>query len=438
MTDGNLPGHPVPGATPGANPGANPGQGREALVVVAPWPYHPTCGIGGGVVCFTLLERLAESFDIHFASFDQIPHDPEAGRLALSRVCASVTMVRMPEPVRGLRDRMLQLAQALTGQPREVRDMASPEMAAAVARLAAAHDPVAVVLQFPQMAQYVGATAAAPVVMDVQDACMVSRYREWRRAVAPTRRAARLAAWLAWTQYEHRWYGRADALLAISENDLGVLRSFFPEVPCFHSPVAADPVVADPARGARRPAGSRVAFIGNFDHAPNRDALEWLVRDIWPRVRARDGTAELHVAGPGIPDWAGGHGDQGVVVRGFVESLGDFYAEAQVALVPYRFGGGTKIKALEAMAHGCPVVATTIGAEGLQVTPGVQLLVADDAPGFAEAVAGLLRSAEARDALAGAALAHLGRTFSWDAKVMALVEMLRTTRGRWARQRAPG
>lgn len=404
---------------------------REALVVASPWPYHPWCGIGGGVLCFQLLERLAETFDIHFVSFDQVPNDTEAGRSALARACASVTVIPAPKPVRGVLDPLLQAAQVLTRRPREVRDMSSPDMAAAIARLAGAHDPVAVVLQFPPMAQYADAAPGAAVVVDVQDACVVSRYREWRRAAAPLRRAARFVAWVAWLRYELRWYARADALIALSENDLGVLRSFVPEVPCLFSPVAADPV-----GGPRGPEGSYVAFLGNFAHAPNRDALEWLLSEIWPLVRARAPSAELHVAGPGIPGWAGGRGDQGVVVRGFVESVDAFYGEAQMALVPYRFGGGTKIKALDAMARGCPVVATTIGSEGLQVTPGVHLRVADDAQGFADAVVELLHAPDARRALAEAALAHVERHFSWDAKVAALVEALRAVGARKAEARA--
>jgi glycosyltransferase involved in cell wall biosynthesis len=405
------------------------------LVVVSPWPYHPTCGIGGGVVCFELLQRLADAFDIHFVSFDQVPNDTEAGHDALARACASVTVLPAPRPVRGARDVMLQSVQAFTRRPREVRDAWSPTMAAAVARLAREHAPAAVILQFPQMAQYAAAaaSAAAAVVVDVQDACMVSRYREWRSAAAPLRRAARFVAWLAWLRYELRWYARADALIAISENDLGVLRSFIPEVPCVYSPVAADTVDA----GARGPEGSYVALIGNFAHAPNRDALEWLLSEIWPLVRARVASAELHVAGPDIPGWAAGRDGEGVVVRGFVESVDAFYGQAQMALVPYRFGGGTKIKALEAMAHGCPVVATTIGSEGLQVTPGVHLRVADDARGFAHAIVELMLSPDSRRTLADAARSHIERHFSWDAKVTALVEMLRAVGARNPKARAP-
>jgi len=421
MADGNTLEHPV--SAPDRT------RHREAIVVAAPWLYHPLCGIGGGVVCFQLLERLAASFDIHFISFDQTPNDPEAGRRALARICASTTILAAPRPLCG---RLAWPLQAVTNVPREARDLSSPEMAASIARLVAAHDPVAVILQFPQMAQYMDAAAGAPVVMDVQDACMVSRYREWQKAEGAVRRAKAFSTWMAWLQYERRWYARADALLAISENDLGVLRSFFPDVPCFYSPVAADPV-----RGASMAGRSYVAFIGNFWHAPNRDALEWLLREIWPRVRARAADAELHIAGPAIPDWAGEHGREGVVIRGFVDSVEAFYGGAQMALVPYRFGGGTKIKALEAMAHGCPVVATTIGSEGLQVTPGVHLRVADDAQGFADAIIGLMRSAEERQALAEAALAHIGRHFSWEAKVAALVETLRTARSRKMRARAP-
>lgn len=395
------------------------GGGPETLLIAAPWPYHPTCGIGGGVLCFRLLERLAEHFTLHFVAFDQLPNDLAAGRAALERLCASVTIIAAPAPVRGWRDRLGQATQVATARPREVRDAASGAMAAAIARLVAETRPLAVLLQFPQMAQYIPAAAGAPVVMDVQDACMVSRFREWRSTRPAATRAARLAAWIAWSRYELRFYARADALLALSANDLGVLRSFVPGVPCHLSAVAAEPQRRQAAEG------SHVSFLGNFDHAPNRDALAWLLREIWPRVRAAAPDARLQVGGPGIPDWARGHEAAGVVLRGFVEDLDAFYDAALMALVPYRFGGGTKIKALEAMARGCPVVATTIGAEGLGVTPGREALLAEDAAGFAAAVVALLHAPERRRGLAEAALRHVERHFSWDAKVAGLVTILR-------------
>lgn len=400
---------------------------RPALVVAAPWPYHPACGIGGGVLCFSLLERLARLFEVHFVSFDQVPHDPEGGRRALARICASVTLVPLPVPVRGLGDRWFQLAQVARRAPREVRDMQCPGMAEAIARLVAAHAPEAVLLQFPQMAQYATAAGAAPVVMDVQDVAAVSRWRECRATRGTLKRAARAVAWAAWARYELHHYARCDALLALSDNDLGVLRSFLPEVPAALSPVAIE--LRPEAPPATAP---HVAFIGNFDHAPNRDALAWLRGTIWPLVRARRRDAVLHVAGPGAPAPSASDAEEGVVVHGFVESLDAFYGAAQVAVVPYRFGGGTKIKALDAMARGCPLVATTVGAEGLRAVPGEHLRVADDAEGFAREILDLLGSEVARQRQAEAAREHLARHFSWEAKMAGLAAVLREVRSRRA------
>lgn len=407
-------GTPPPG---GDQPGDN--RKRRVLLVVAPWPYHRDCGIGGGVLCFHLLERLAERFSIHFLSFDQIPNDIEASRRELSRICDSVTMVQMPAAEGGLADKWGQLSQVLTHQPREARGMHSAAMARAVSALATTSHADAVLLQFPQMAQYAGDCAGVPVVIDTQDVALVSRFREWRSAEGTARRLARLVAWLAWFRYELHWYSRANALVALSDNDHGVLRSFFPATPCLLSPVAAEV-----RRRATPGDGRYAAFIGNFDHAPNRDALEWLVRTIWPMVRREMPAMELHVAGPGIPGWAAGHAAEGVVVRGFVDSIDDFYGEARMAVVPYRFGGGTKIKALDAMARGCPVVATPIGAEGLDVTPGVEMAVAGDAASFAAAMVALSRSDAMAARIAGAAQDHLARHFSWDSKVRVLGDML--------------
>jgi len=427
-----------------------PAPPRPALVIASPWAYHPGCGIGGGVLCFELLRRLSGRFDIHFVAFDAVPHDLEAGRRSLAEHCASVTLLPAPADRGRLADRAGQLTQVLTRAPREVRSARSVGMAEEIARLVRTHAPAAVVLQFPQMAQYADAATGALVVVDVQDAATISRWREFRTARGGAKRLARFVAWLAWARYESHWYGRADTLLALSETDLGLLRGFLPEIPSLMSPVAVQP------RPARRPRdGSRVGFIGNADHAPNRDALAWLVAEIWPRVRAHHPDAELHVAGPGTAALLGGEGADGVapgraergapgradgitprradgitpgradgiVARGFVDSLDDFYAGMQLAVVPYRFGGGTKIKTLDAMARGCPVVATPVGAEGLRVTAGLELRVAEGTGAFADAISGLLRDPAEREALGAAGQAHVARHFGWETKVEGLTAL---------------
>jgi glycosyltransferase involved in cell wall biosynthesis len=391
---------------------------RSSVVVVAPWILHPNCGMGGGVLCFHALQRLSQLYDIHFVSFDLSANDPEGGKQALAAFCSSVTFVPRPR-VTGSR-LTLWVRQLLTGIPWEVSAFKSAEMVDRLRKIIVDHKPALALVQFPYVAQYIPVLAGMPVVMDVQDACMVSRFREWRRTNGRLRRLAKMLSWMAWAAHETRYYAKASALLALSENDHGVLSSFITEVPCFLSPVAAEITAHTPSTRERY-----VAFVGNFSHAPNRDALKWLLDEIWPIVRARVPDAELHVAGPGLPDDFLASTPTGVRILGFVRDVGDFLDKAAVAVVPYRFGGGVKIKALDAMAHGCPVVATTIGAEGLRVERGKHLLIEDDAEGFAAAVSRVLKSRELQMSLGEAGRAHVGATFSWSAKTAGLVAVFR-------------
>lgn len=139
------------------------------------------------------------------------------------------------------------------------------------------------------------------------------------------------------------------------------------------------------------PARPSAMFIGSLDYGPNRNAAALLVNEIWPRVRAMVPGAELTVAGrhpERVPGYAESH--PGVEFTGFVEDLERLYARNRVVCVPIRAGGGTRIKILEAAAFGKPMVATPLGAEGLDLHNGVHLLERAGVDAFAEAVAALM------------------------------------------------
>jgi hypothetical protein len=132
-------------------------------------------------------------------------------------------------------------------------------------------------------------------------------------------------------------------------------------------------------------------FVGNPEYLPNRDALDQIERGIVPAIEARG--LQVRFRHPGAD-----------------EDPSPFYARAHVAAVPLRAGGGTRIKLLEAFAHGCPVVATPTGARGLAVSSGRELLITqddDDVSGFAEAVIDLARDDRRREALAETARSHV-------------------------------
>lgn len=152
-------------------------------------------------------------------------------------------------------------------------------------------------------------------------------------------------------------------------------------------------VTAHRRRERRRP--DTVVFVGNFWHAPNVDALEWFVTAVWPIVTADVPTATLVVAGSHVWSKVEELGEApGVAVRGYVDDLVALYDEASVVVAPIRYGAGVRGKVCEALADAVPVVSTTVGIEGLDLRPGQDLLVGDEAPAFAAAVIHLLTNVE--------------------------------------------
>jgi glycosyltransferase involved in cell wall biosynthesis len=141
-----------------------------------------------------------------------------------------------------------------------------------------------------------------------------------------------------------------------------------------------------------RPSEPRVLFVGALGRPENHDAGMWLLREIWPRVRSAVPGTRLTLAGAGArPSLVGEAARRdGVEVTGYVDDLGPHYRQASVAVAPLRMGAGVKLKCITAMLWGVPVVATCVGAEGVN-GPELFVAVEDDADRFAEAVVGVLR-----------------------------------------------
>jgi glycosyltransferase involved in cell wall biosynthesis len=186
-----------------------------------------------------------------------------------------------------------------------------------------------------------------------------------------------------WRGLEHRIASRVEAVVVCSELDrerLGVSNA-----------VVIPNGYPQPERPAGRvKAGAAILLMGALTYAPNADAARFLVKEVLPRVRARLPDARVRLVG---------HHDrrvedltklEGVTLTGFVPDLAIELARADVVAVPMRFGSGTRVKILEAFAHGLPVVSTALGCEGIDIVHGRHLLVANDAEAFATACATLL------------------------------------------------
>ena len=135
-------------------------------------------------------------------------------------------------------------------------------------------------------------------------------------------------------------------------------------------------------------------MVGALAYEPNRLAVRWLARDIMPRVRAEVPDAELVVVGDtrdvDLRELTG----RGVSFAGHVPDVARYYDEAAVAVVPLNSGAGTRLKVLEALAHGVPLVSTSFGCRGHDLRAGVEALIADDAASFATACVAVLGDAQ--------------------------------------------
>lgn len=157
-----------------------------------------------------------------------------------------------------------------------------------------------------------------------------------------------------------------------------------------------------------------LVFVGGFAHPPNVDAVDWLVSDIYPRVRASRPDIHLHLIGD-IPESEHSRLEgPGIHIHGRVGDLTPWMEGSRVALAPLRYGAGVKGKVNMAMSHGVPVVATSIAAEGMSLMDGENVLLANDSASFAAAILRLHDDADLWLRLSDAALDNIRHHFSFD------------------------
>jgi polysaccharide biosynthesis protein PslH len=176
------------------------------------------------------------------------------------------------------------------------------------------------------------------------------------------------------------------------------------------------------------PTDPLVLFVGAMDWEPNIDAVEYFCSEIWPLIRSSNSSARFRIVGRNPHRRVQGLASDSVEVTGSVPSVVDHLRESAVVVVPLRVGGGTRLKIYEAMAAGKAVVSTTVGAEGLDVHHGEDILLADDPVNFAEAVTTLLQNADLRRRYETAAM-NLAANYDWETIGLKFGQVLETVAG---------
>lgn len=237
-------------------------------------------------------------------------------------------------------------------------------------------------------------------------------------------------------RYEAAVVRRAAHVIAVSEEDAAQLRVLggHERVSSVATGVDLEQFASVPAQPDAAPL---VMFTGLMEYAPNIDAALFFVHEIWPNVTASVPAARFRIVGRAPGQRVQALAREGIEVTGTVDSIAAQLAQASVVVVPLRAGSGTRLKIYEAMAMAKPVVSTHIGAEGLDVHDGSDIILEDDPRRFAAHVVRLLNGASERRAI-GAAAEATARQYGWPTVTLGLEQVLQDVLRQEQRLPVPG
>jgi glycosyltransferase involved in cell wall biosynthesis len=242
-------------------------------------------------------------------------------------------------------------------------------------------------------------------------------YTQWQRMMLNERNLYRkIQLFRDWIFKKHatgKYIRRYDKTLVVSEMDKDILLKDFPKINLENIPIGFN---TDEFRPLNQPSTFRtLMFIGSMFYGPNRDAAIYLCHQIFPLVKQQIQDAQLLIVGSSPSEDVLRLQDRtsGVVVTGYVDSVIPYYEQSCLTLVPLRAGSGTRVKILESMALGRPVVSTKLGCEGLQVTNGDNILIADKTADFSADVVRLMTDLEEWKRISINAHLHVKQHYDW-------------------------
>lgn len=361
----------------------------NVLLLTQVLPYPPDSG--PKVKTWNVIKYLAQRHRVTLVSF--VRGDQREDIRVLEKLCAG-GVYTLPMERSKLRDAWYMLRSLFAGQPfLMIRDDRAA-MRHLVDRLAAEqHFDVAHADQL-NMAQYAARAPGAFKVLDAHNALWLLYKRLWETMRPGPQKWLLGRDWRLLKEYEGHICREFDAVLAVSEEDKTALSEAAGRaVAATVIPIAVD---TDEVTVVDRPNPTHVLHIGTMYWPPNIDGVLWFIREVWPLIRQRKPGAQFDVVGSRPPqEIAALSGDgTGINVTGYVPDPTPYLQRAALMVVPLRAGGGMRVKILNALAQGIPIVSTTIGYEGIAVTPGENILVGDTPVDFANAVVRLLDDRE--------------------------------------------
>lgn len=389
---------------------------------------------GGKIRTLEMLRHLMRDHHVTYVCLSS-PHDTQAAFESAREYCHRLVTIPWSEPPRFSRGFYAELAKNVVSPlPYVIEKYRQPQMKAWIAQEDARGAFDAIVCDFLSPSANVPEGLRAATVLFEHNVETILWERTYKNEKNPAKRAYFYGQHLKMKAYERALCRRYQAVAAVSTNDADAIRDMFRVSDVYPVPTGVDvdffsPLTEPPRAGRpQKPARERhdLVFTGSMDWMPNEDAILHFAESILPRIAASVPEVKVTVVGrnptPKLVELAAR--EPRITLTGRVDDVRPYVDRSCVYIVPIRVGGGTRIKIYEAMGMERAVVSTTIGAEGLPVKDGEEIVLADEPERFADEVIRLMKDDPAREKIEAAARKAVVERFGWDRATEALVTIL--------------
>jgi glycosyltransferase involved in cell wall biosynthesis len=386
------------------------------LVISPEVPYPPTSG--GRQRSYFLIKSLAAEYALDVITFAEHP-SPES-LAALRSLCANVYVVPLPRHSKALMAFVWRnLRRAIRGINPLIDRFSAPAVRQSVRALLDEQQYDLILIEHSWVAHYISDIKASGnrktlTILDAQNVESDLWRQYYERPARWWYKPAAYRYWQSAREYEQTYLNQFDLVVGMSTPDAEKLAQLAPSATVAVIPNGVD-VVYDSVPKNQAERSPVVGFVGSLDYPPNEQGLWWFLEHIWPQVRSRVPASELLVIGP----TSSGRlrrkcqPDPSIRLAGYVETLEPHLNRVAVMVVPLLHGSGTRIKILDAWAHGIPVVSTSKGAEGLEYEHRKNLWIGDTPMDFAAGIVYLLADGQTRQRLAEAGHQLVSAQYSW-------------------------
>jgi sugar transferase (PEP-CTERM/EpsH1 system associated) len=367
---------------------------------------------GGKIRSYHILRELARNHQVTYFGFHA--QQENAAHRELEHIFQRVVCCPLSLPAAKSPAELLQYGLSVFSlDPYAIRKYCRPHVIKELRSLAASGDFDVIVCDFLVAAGAVPWDLAIPKVLFTHNVEALIWKRHYEVASNPLWKLLSWREWQSMSRAERIYLQKADHILAVSQTDLDFFAGTVPRSKLTVIPTGVDIDYFQPLDNEIE---NMLVFTGSMDWLPNEDGIFYFVQEILPKIRQQIPNVKLQVVGrkpsQRLQALAADHPNH-VHLTGWVEDIRPHLGEGAVCVVPLRIGSGTRLKIFEAMAMAKPIVSTTIGAEGLPVHHGVDLMLADTPDNFARSVVQLLQDAATRGKLGRAARELVESKYSW-------------------------